>query len=590
MTIDLYKSGTKIASGDGEVDITDLIQGQFVPKGTYQYGKTVDGVSSDLTDLNQFATTNPLPIVDLSGDFDTMTKDVSNVASFRLVTPDGRTITEGFSDTKWQGASSTGYEKKNYGLKLYTDNQKSEKLKLSAHDGWFKTNKLVLKANYVDATHARNIVAARLWKEIMQLDSTKSHLGSDAEYKKLAENGQYGTIDGFPVQVRVNGKEQGLYTLNLDNNYQLFNLDDSVDTKAILMYAKNWGNATMFWSSDVKLDGSPGDFKVESPDKVTDATVATVKNFIANTGVVDDSGFKSQWGNLYNPYNLIDYALFINYLNANDNASNNIGYFTESGKVFYVVPYDLDGTFDMSSSGRWVNDHTGWWVGNTLLQRAAKDYRDILASRYDELKTTVLNKAHIMNMFTDFKNSVGSYGYDLDKQVWPDIPSREFSTYDQIEKALDDADSFMASQVANNWPMKENVDGIKVDKATVTGAVGGKATVQATLTPADSITVPITWSTDNDKVATVDGGVITFVGVGSAKITASAVGNNGTGVRTNTASTDVTVTETVSDVKPTADNTNDDIKAWLTAHGDTNFNSNTTKADLLAEVEKVNVN
>ena len=51
-------------------------------------------------------------------------------------------------------------------------------------------------------------------------------------------------------------------------------------------------------------------------------------------------------------------------------------------------------------------------------------------------------------------------------------------------------------------------------------AAGATATITATLTPANTTDV-LSWSSSNNSVATVDGGVITSVGAGSATITAT---------------------------------------------------------------------
>lgn len=68
----------------------------------------------------------------------------------------------GWSEIKCQGNSSMGYNKKNFTIKLYKDKAKTEKLKID-FKGWGKQSKFVLKANWIDITHARNVVSARIW-------------------------------------------------------------------------------------------------------------------------------------------------------------------------------------------------------------------------------------------------------------------------------------------------------------------------------------------------------------------------------------------------------------------------------------------
>lgn len=73
-------------------------------------------------------------------------------------------VLSGFAELKVQGTSSLLYDKKNYTIKFYEDAEHSQKLKLDL--GWGEQSKYCLKANWIDRTHARNIVTARLVTQI----------------------------------------------------------------------------------------------------------------------------------------------------------------------------------------------------------------------------------------------------------------------------------------------------------------------------------------------------------------------------------------------------------------------------------------
>lgn len=77
--------------------------------------------------------------------------------------------------------------------------------------------------------------------------------------------------------------------------------------------------------------------------------------------------------------------------------------------------------------------------------------------------------------------------------------------------------------------------GIKLSETSLSKEQYKRATLVATLEPADA-TTEVVWSSSDEKVATVSNGVVTMVGVGKATITAKA----GEGV---TATCDVTVSE-----------------------------------------------
>jgi hypothetical protein len=133
-----------------------------------------------------------------------------------------------FATLKVQGNSSTGFPKKNFTLKLYSDSGRKKKYKIS-FKGWGEQSKYVLKANWVDITHARNVVSARIWADIVK---QRDYWASLPEELKTSPN--QGAIDGFPVRIYANGVYQGRYTLNIPKDKWMVNMDDDLDTHCML--------------------------------------------------------------------------------------------------------------------------------------------------------------------------------------------------------------------------------------------------------------------------------------------------------------------------------------------------------------------
>ena len=69
-------------------------------------------------------------------------------------------------------------------------------------------------------------------------------------------------------------------------------------------------------------------------------------------------------------------------------------------------------------------------------------------------------------------------------------------------------------------PTTVPVSGIKLDKSALSLEIGEKATVTATIAPADATNKSITWSTANQTIATVNNGVVTGVATGETTLTA----------------------------------------------------------------------
>ena len=82
----------------------------------------------------------------------------------------------------------------------------------------------------------------------------------------------------------------------------------------------------------------------------------------------------------------------------------------------------------------------------------------------------------------------------------------------------------------------EATPGVTLNKSTASIAVEGTETLTATTVPAGQT---VTWSSSDDEVATVSGGVVTGVAAGTATITASITVDG----QTYTATCAVTVTE-----------------------------------------------
>jgi hypothetical protein len=69
---------------------------------------------------------------------------------------------------------------------------------------------------------------------------------------------------------------------------------------------------------------------------------------------------------------------------------------------------------------------------------------------------------------------------------------------------------------------KVALTGLSVSQETLALPVGESARINVTLTPADADDVTLVWSSSNESVATVNNGVVTITGVGTATITVSS--------------------------------------------------------------------
>ena len=224
----------------------------------------------------------------------------------------------GVANIKWQGSSSLSYDKKNFTIKLYEDDTKAVKQKVNMN-GWGNQNKFCLKANYIDHTHARNIISARIWSEIVRSRSDYDSLPT--ELKNSPNNC---AIDGFPIKVTVNGEYQGLYTWNIPKDGWMFNMSEDNLNHAVLCCEYNWNNQTSAceFRAIAKCDGS--DWSVEFPDVLSDDLKISFNNLVTCIKDTNDATFKDTIGNYLDIQSAIDYYIYAYYGGFVDSLSKNM--------------------------------------------------------------------------------------------------------------------------------------------------------------------------------------------------------------------------------------------------------------------------
>ena len=99
----------------------------------------------------------------LTGDMNEMQKK-DDIRSISATFTQNGTQVDCYATIKVQGTSSLAYEKKNYTISFFTDSEHKNKNPIDF--GWGAQSKYCLKANWIDKTHARNVVTAKLVTEV----------------------------------------------------------------------------------------------------------------------------------------------------------------------------------------------------------------------------------------------------------------------------------------------------------------------------------------------------------------------------------------------------------------------------------------
>ena len=363
------------------------------------------------------------PKLYFTGDMSAMTqkKDVREI-SFEYRS--GKQVITGAAKIKVQGTSSLSYEKKNYTINFYKNKDYADKMGVDV--GWGAQNEYCLKANWIDKTHARNVVTARLAAEMQ------------AQYGLFEMAPHNGTIDGFPIEVYINGSFHGLYTMNIPKDTWMFGMDED-NPDHIVICGDNWNDPVLFKEIPEDLE----DWAVEvGPED--DATLAKVQRLVKFVKESTDEEFKANFDQYLNLDSTLNYYVMLHFAFMNDNYGKNMLLATYDGEVWYPTLYDLDTTWGTHWTGTKLYSYdtsfvwatSGGDTSSLFWERFEKLYKKEIAERYFELRQTVLDVDHVLKAFTDFQDSIPddvqaqeTARWDSEKKPIPGYPITQIEEY-----------------------------------------------------------------------------------------------------------------------------------------------------------------
>lgn len=373
--------------------------------------------------INQYDTKTDLPIVNLVGNTDDMSKDKFKLLKFDYW--NGNQHIEGYADTKWQGDSSLNLPKKNYRIKLYKDADKKDKLKIKPQATWQADSKFNLKANFADATMARNIINSRL-----AADVTATRHGLPDEIIKAPN---FATVDGFPVHVYINYFDCGIYTFNLTKD--IFGNAEAGVTGDV------YCPATLFNADSAKYDTTDFEWLTDNP---TEADKNSFNNLLKFVHTSSDEDFKAHLDDYISLSSTIDYLIFNNIIGNTDCWGKNAEYVTYDGKKWYCLFYDLDISYGSTWNGastdaNVINKAAGVFYSaaegpNLLFKRVNELFTDRVKARYQELRQW-LTPVYVINKYRNFMDSIGETNYKLDQDMW-NTTSKDRYTFAQLQEYI----------------------------------------------------------------------------------------------------------------------------------------------------------
>ena len=405
----------------GEMDAVRYVAQTLTPEQQAQARKNI-GVDSAFD-----PTVYGLPVLYLTGDVSPIAVSKDNKVTLSYVYGER----SGTCTLKGQGATSYKKAKElveagKAGKFNYTINFDTA---FEAADGWGVQKKYCLKANWIDHSHSRNVVSAKLWGLIVKSRST-----ANANLSGLVNGG---AVDGFPIVIMLNGEFHGLYTFNIPKDGWMMGMVESTTKQQALLGANDHEDATRFKG---ELAGDESDFELEFVSDENNADWVTPSlNRLINACINSWGGDLDDVVAQYLDWDsAIDYYIFTCLLSGGDNYDKNYLLSTFDGTKWHFTAYDIDSTYGLIWDGSGLTRA----VSNDSFEDCAETHRvwelikrfktNALKARYKELRENILSETRICNYFENFAWAIPYPVRAEDVKLYPTIMGSSVNGTDQI--------------------------------------------------------------------------------------------------------------------------------------------------------------
>lgn len=457
-----------------------------------------------------------LPKLDILGDLSEMTAEKNEVAYF-YKWKNGEQFRTGKLKAKWQGDSSTRYPKKNYTIKFFNDVSAKLKDNIDFFDLGKKTNKWVFKANYIDPSHARNIVSARLWGDVVRTRKT-------VPAEQFLNSPNYGATNGYPIEIYNNGNYLGLYSLIIPKDDWMIGADEDNPLHCMMQgQVNNQGAADSQLATEFRTASVSGwECEIGTlTNELRDAFTAMITFVMSST----DEEFYAELNDHIDVESAIDYYIFAYVIGATDSLAKNLAMVTyDGGTKWYCSYWDMDTTFGLSWDGAslvspLVALPEGYQDTRSLLwERLSGLFSNEIQERYGYLRKTVFDAKYMQARFDAYFNSVGSENYKKDTDKWVNIPLKNLDHNQHIKAWIIRRLYYVDSMLG--FFEEIPCTAITLDRATIAFNAHVFDELTATLTP-ENTTDKVVWVSSNTSVVEVLEGKLMPKANGTAVITAT---------------------------------------------------------------------
>lgn len=303
---------------------------------------------------------NTLPKMYLTGDTTNMTAAQTVPMKIEYVSPNeekyGASFNTGIQNNlvRIQGTSSLQYVRHNYTIFL-KDEYGVDMYYNPYGKGSVADYVFCLKADYIESSHANNTGMAKFVNDCVY--STK--LPTQLENENCRS-----TINGFPIEVYMNGEYLGVYNFNHDRysvksygydynkypNMLVYEINSNSNTSAGAFY--RYGDNAESSANVTELEYYKRDFNLIYGNRTSDSdTYSEIKSLVEWVSVAEQDLFREMIGEHFNKEYLFRYFLVVLMIGGVDSLGKNLKITTFDGKIWYPTFYDLDTILGIDNSG-----------------------------------------------------------------------------------------------------------------------------------------------------------------------------------------------------------------------------------------------
>lgn len=338
-----------------------------------------------------------------------------------------------YAITTLQGHSTFGYPKRNYTIRFYNDPQGISKHQLQ-FGSWNKEHKYILKANYHDQSLCRNLVGARIWSA---MTASRSNLSP-----RIARLPSFGAVDGFPVEVYLNGDFFGLYTMNLHKDEDLYQMKDG-EQSALVICNRQITDESLFRAPAIFSADYSSDWEIEYCGTLDETWAKERFNALIDFVMTSsDQEFREQLAAQMDVDAAIDYLLFIYALGMPQSGAKDL-VMLSYGDVWIPSAYDMDEAFGLDTLNiRYLSPEDflpvckeGIWHSGTnslLWDRLLNGFEHEIRARYAALRSEALSEEKMLALVNTFISDIPETLYDMDGNLYPNRPLADNNMQKQI--------------------------------------------------------------------------------------------------------------------------------------------------------------